>query len=117
MFRGRVTAIHFVGIGGIGMSGIAEVLLSESFVAGHCFHTEPWTRDGRDWVGVGFSPASARRNLVDIEGTLWLDRASAELRLLEYRYANMPREIRDAHRRIVAVIHPENCIKIRIFVK
>ncbi|MCB9597965.1 MAG: UDP-N-acetylmuramate--L-alanine ligase [Sandaracinaceae bacterium] len=31
MFRGRVRAIHFVGIGGIGMSGIAEVLLSSGF--------------------------------------------------------------------------------------
>ncbi|MEM6994368.1 MAG: UDP-N-acetylmuramate--L-alanine ligase [Myxococcota bacterium] len=28
MFRGRIRAIHFVGIGGIGMSGIAEVLLN-----------------------------------------------------------------------------------------
>ena len=28
MFRGRVRHIHFIGIGGIGMSGIAEVLLS-----------------------------------------------------------------------------------------
>jgi len=28
MFRGRVRHIHFVGVGGIGMSGIAEVLLS-----------------------------------------------------------------------------------------
>ncbi|MCK5796587.1 MAG: hypothetical protein KAI47_05365, partial [Deltaproteobacteria bacterium] len=27
MFKGRVKRIHFVGIGGIGMSGIAEVLL------------------------------------------------------------------------------------------
>jgi UDP-N-acetylmuramate--alanine ligase len=31
MFRGRVRAIHFVGIGGIGMSGIAEVLLAHGF--------------------------------------------------------------------------------------
>ena len=31
MFRGRIRAIHFVGIGGIGMSGIAEVLLSSGF--------------------------------------------------------------------------------------
>jgi UDP-N-acetylmuramate--alanine ligase len=31
MFRGRVRTIHFVGIGGIGMSGIAEVLLSAGF--------------------------------------------------------------------------------------
>ena len=31
MFRGTVRTIHFVGIGGIGMSGIAEVLLSQGF--------------------------------------------------------------------------------------
>lgn len=31
LFRGRVRHIHFVGIGGIGMSGIAEVLLDMGF--------------------------------------------------------------------------------------
>ncbi|HHO52499.1 MAG TPA: UDP-N-acetylmuramate--L-alanine ligase [Deltaproteobacteria bacterium] len=31
MFRGKVRTIHFVGIGGIGMSGIAEVLLNLGF--------------------------------------------------------------------------------------
>jgi UDP-N-acetylmuramate--alanine ligase len=31
LFRGRIRSIHFVGIGGIGMSGIAEVLLSSGF--------------------------------------------------------------------------------------
>ena len=31
MFRGRVRQIHFVGIGGIGMSGIAEILRSLDF--------------------------------------------------------------------------------------
>jgi len=31
MFRGRIRSIHFVGIGGIGMSGIAEVLLAHGF--------------------------------------------------------------------------------------
>jgi UDP-N-acetylmuramate--alanine ligase len=31
VFRGRIRAIHFVGIGGIGMSGIAEVLLASGF--------------------------------------------------------------------------------------
>jgi len=31
MFRGKVKTIHFVGIGGIGMSGIAEVLLNIGF--------------------------------------------------------------------------------------
>ncbi|MEQ1568938.1 MAG: UDP-N-acetylmuramate--L-alanine ligase [Myxococcota bacterium] len=31
MFRGKVRSIHFVGIGGIGMSGLAEVLLTLGF--------------------------------------------------------------------------------------
>ncbi len=31
MFRGKVRTIHFIGIGGIGMSGIAEVLLTQGF--------------------------------------------------------------------------------------
>jgi UDP-N-acetylmuramate--alanine ligase len=31
LFRGRVRRIHFVGVGGIGMSGIAEVLLALGF--------------------------------------------------------------------------------------
>jgi len=32
MFRSRIRAVHFVGIGGIGMSGIAEVLLAHGFL-------------------------------------------------------------------------------------
>ncbi|MGB0678626.1 MAG: UDP-N-acetylmuramate--L-alanine ligase [Polyangiales bacterium] len=31
MFRGRIRSIHFIGIGGIGMSGVAEVLLDSGF--------------------------------------------------------------------------------------
>lgn len=32
MFRGRVRRVHFVGVGGIGMSGLAEILQSMDFV-------------------------------------------------------------------------------------
>ena len=31
MFRGRVRHVHFVGIGGIGMSGLAEILRTMDF--------------------------------------------------------------------------------------
>ena len=31
MFRGRVRHVHFVGIGGVGMSGLAEILRSLEF--------------------------------------------------------------------------------------
>ena len=31
MFRGRVRHVHFVGVGGIGMSGLAEILKNLEF--------------------------------------------------------------------------------------
>lgn len=71
----------------------ADVLLSERFVDEHCFQPEPWRRDARDWIGMGFRPARNTRGVVGIQGTLWFDRRSAELRLLEYRYVNLPREV------------------------
>src|SRR5215510_5271025 len=45
MFRGRIRSIHFVGIGGIGMSGIAEVLLAHGFrVSGSDLSSSETTR-------------------------------------------------------------------------
>ena len=31
MFRGRVRQVHFIGVGGIGMSGLAEILSTMEF--------------------------------------------------------------------------------------
>jgi hypothetical protein len=70
----------------------ADVLLSESFAELHCFRVEPPPAGHREWVGVGFLPARMRPGITDVAGTLWLDRESAELRLLELRYAPQPRE-------------------------
>lgn len=70
----------------------AEVLLSESFAELHCFHVEPPSASHRDWVGVGFRPARERRGITDIAGTLWLDRESSELRVLELSYTPQPKE-------------------------
>jgi hypothetical protein len=69
----------------------ANVLLSGSFAASHCFHAQPPVTEHADWIGVGFQPSRERPGLADIEGTLWLDRESAELRLLEFRYTGLPR--------------------------
>jgi len=38
---------------------------------------------------VSFEPAT-RGRLADIRGTLWLDRASAELRRIDYGYTQLP---------------------------
>src|SRR5579859_6677418 len=45
MFRGRVRHVHFVGIGGIGMSGLAEILRTLDFdVSGSDLRTNEHTR-------------------------------------------------------------------------
>lgn len=85
------------GIGGdtyFGPDG--AVLLSNAFLAGHCFRLRPATGAHPHWVGVEFEPTRERDGVVEIAGTAWLDRAVAELRLIEFRYTNLPREITDA---------------------
>lgn len=68
----------------------ADVLLSDSFAAMHCFHLEPPTRERPTMIGVGFRPVRDRRQVSDIYGTFWIDRESRELKVLEYRYTNLP---------------------------
>ncbi|MBL0171851.1 MAG: carboxypeptidase regulatory-like domain-containing protein [Gemmatimonadaceae bacterium] len=68
----------------------ADVLLSDSFASLHCFHVEPAGPDQPNEIGVAFRPSRERRRVSDIEGTFWIDRASSELRRLEYRYTNLP---------------------------
>ncbi len=65
----------------------AEVLLSDSFLSRHCFRLAG-DDAARNLVGVEFEPRPDR-HIPDISGVLWVDRASAELRSLEYRYENL----------------------------
>ncbi len=67
----------------------ADVMLSDSFAATHCFSVEPPPSGKPELIGIGFTPTPERRDMKDIDGTFWLDRASAELRWIEYRYTNM----------------------------
>lgn len=61
----------------------AAVLLSDAFVESHCFGTRRGGPDGA--IGLTFRPQRVGPR-IDINGVLWLDSASAELRSLEYRY-------------------------------
>lgn len=66
----------------------ARVLLSDSFLDTHCFRlAEDRTKPG--FIGVRFEPVQTR-NIPDIEGTLWLDRTTALLKVLEYGYSRTP---------------------------
>jgi hypothetical protein len=64
-----------------------DVLLSASFLEDHCFKIAKGSDAKR--VGIQFEPTKARENVVDISGTVWLDRATAELRQMEFNYENL----------------------------
>ncbi|HEX8693336.1 MAG TPA: carboxypeptidase regulatory-like domain-containing protein [Longimicrobium sp.] len=66
----------------------ADILTSGFFQESHCFHVAEAPRGHRDWVGLAFEPVRERR-VPDVEGVLWLDAATAELRRLEYRYTGL----------------------------
>lgn len=70
----------------------ASVLLSDAFLDDHCFRMT--TGDDPRLVGLAFEPVRGR-TVPDVAGTLWLDRESAELRKVEYRYVNGPPESRE----------------------
>jgi hypothetical protein len=68
-----------------------EFLLSESFFRDHCFWTvPPGPTESPDWVGLAYAPG-VKNQRADIEGTLWLDRRSAQLRRLNFTYTRVPR--------------------------
>jgi hypothetical protein len=62
-----------------------QVLLSDEFLADHCFEVMRGTDATAGLLGVHFTP-SDRRKVADISGTLWVDSTSAALRYLDFWY-------------------------------
>ncbi len=62
-----------------------DVLLSDEFLGDHCFRVQT----GDTLVGLAFEPVGGRK-VPEIEGTMWLEPHSAELRTVEYRYTRLP---------------------------
>jgi len=62
----------------------ARTLTSEVFAHTHCMHAVKDPSKPTQ-IGLAFEPVG-RSRLIDVSGVLWLDRASGELRDLEYRY-------------------------------
>ena len=67
----------------------AEALLSDEFLADHCFRLVPGGREMVNMVGLGFEPVEGRR-VPDIEGVLWMDAATSELEKIEFTYRSIP---------------------------
>jgi len=70
----------------------ANVLLSDDFAASHCFSLVVSQGDRGGYVGLAFEP-DVTRDLPDIEGVLWLDATTAELRYLDFTYTRIPYEL------------------------
>lgn len=64
----------------------AQLLTSNEFTLTHCFRSVT-NDDGL--IGLAFEPVP-RRPVTDIQGTLWLDPESLELRHLDYTYTGLP---------------------------
>ncbi|WP_420126553.1 carboxypeptidase-like regulatory domain-containing protein [Longimicrobium sp.] len=67
----------------------ADVLLSDLFLEGHCFRLRSAGAPAAGLIGLAFEPVRGRR-VSDVQGVLWVDRASAELRLMEFEYTRPP---------------------------
>jgi len=70
----------------------ADVLLSDSFVRRHCFRLVRGQAESAGLLGLEFE-ALPQSRLPDIEGVMWLDPASSELRWLDFTYVNLEASI------------------------
>ncbi len=92
MFR-RIQHVHFVGIGGIGMSGIAEVLVNLGFRVSGSDQKRSAATDRLQMMGVEFAEGHSGMNIGD---------AQVVVRSTAVREDNP--EIIEAHRRSIPVI-------------
>ncbi len=92
--------VREAGEGRVWFAPDARALLSEEFRRDHCFGVRE--AGGRDeWIGLSFRPVEGRE-APDVSGVLWLDRATFELRRMDFAYANvdLPPDVRDVGGRI-----------------
>lgn len=82
MFRGRVRHIHFVGVGGIGMSGLAEILRSLSFEVSGSDARESGNTRRLEGLGVRIDIGHRAENVAGADVVVFssaIDRDNAEL--------------------------------------
>jgi len=70
----------------------ADALLSDAFLDTHCMRLAEGKGENAGLIGVAFEPVRGRR-VPEIAGTFWLDRRTAELRSLEFRYVHLQLDV------------------------
>jgi hypothetical protein len=73
----------------------ARLLLSQEFQEIHCFDLAV-VEHAPDRIGIRFEPIRTWRR-PGIQGTLWVDRESAELRFMEFEYVRLPWSVTTEH--------------------
>jgi hypothetical protein len=77
----------------------ASLLLSDQFIQTHCFYPIPGAAGGANakgaTLGLRFESVT-KAHVTDVNGTFWLDRATNELRSLEFSYVGLPDELKRA---------------------
>lgn len=62
-----------------------DVLLSPAFVTTHCLRVVSGAGDSTTRIGLAFEP-TLQRSRTDIAGVMWLDRETAQLREVDFRF-------------------------------
>ncbi len=70
------------------------VFLDPGFPGAHCFGLVNGTGARLGTIGLEFAPTATGDRPTGIEGTMWVDLARRELRVIEYRFTGLPREWR-----------------------
>ncbi|HEX3073621.1 MAG TPA: UDP-N-acetylmuramate--L-alanine ligase, partial [Ignavibacteriales bacterium] len=77
MFK-NIKKIHFVGIGGIGMSGIAEILLSQGFIISGSDRALSDTTERLASLGIKIYEGHAKENLADVDVLVYSSAVNVE---------------------------------------
>lgn len=67
----------------------AETVIDERFASGYCFRVADRVPDRPEQVGLGFEPATRKKNRVDLEGTIWIDTIARALIRIDYKYVGV----------------------------
>jgi hypothetical protein len=84
-----------------------DALIANAFVEDHCFKLVTDRRHANQ-LGIAFEPVESRKRIAEIRGTVWLDRASSELRSLDFKYANVSFEQEDVAGGNLEFVHMTN---------
>jgi protocatechuate 3,4-dioxygenase beta subunit len=71
-----------------------KVLRADAFLRTHCFRVVRDRKERPGMIGLAFEPTRGRF-VTEINGVLWLDERSSELKTMEFGYTTLPNDVED----------------------